>query len=272
MTLYIDSVNFSTATTVYLDSLLSNVAPDGYYSSQGYYRRQVGGKLTSIAMCPSIDTVSVTRNETTGVTFNGNLISNGGDVTAVRGFVYGTSPSPTTANSVVTDTVRSQGTYSLNATILSPEVTNYVRAYSIVFGQTIYGDQLSFTSSYCVNWTAANEGNIKMSSVGYIDFSAILAGRTIAPGPVSVGTITGFTIAGMTPFVLSTPISMTFTASKAQWNTVALTPVVTDKVLTSLTYSVEVTCTNGDDLPAISETTNTNVIAGQLTSSFNNCI
>ena len=270
MTLYIDSVNFSTATTVYLDSLLSNVAPDGYYSSQGYYRRQVGGKLTDIAMCPSIDTVSVTRNETTGITFNGNLISNGGDVTAVRGFVYGTSPSPTTANSVVTDTVRSQGTYSLNVTILSPEVTNYVRAYSIVFGQTIYGDQLSFTSSYCVNWTAANEGNIRMSTAGYIDFSAILAGRTIAPGPVSVGTITGYVIAGVGTFTCSIP--MTFTASKAQWNTNTL-PVVTDKVLTSLTYSVEVTCTNSDDLPAISETTNAAVTPGiQLTSLFNNCI
>ena len=54
MNLYIDSENFSTATTVYLDSLLSEVAPDGYYSDNTDYRRQVDGKLTDIVACPTL--------------------------------------------------------------------------------------------------------------------------------------------------------------------------------------------------------------------------
>ena len=155
MTVYIDSANFSTATTVYLDSLLTTVAPDGYYSSNGYYRQQVDGKLVDILPCVVIDTVSITNVGQTTATFNGNLIDNGGDVNAIRGFVYGTSTNPTTANTVVTDLVSGAGTYSLNVTGLTPVVTYYVKAYAIVFGNTVYGDQLNFTTpcSNCVPGT-----------------------------------------------------------------------------------------------------------------------
>jgi len=143
MTVYIDSANFSTATTVYLDSLLTTVAPDGYYSSNGYYRQQVDGKLVDILPCVVIDTVSIINVGQTTATFNGELIGNGGDVNAIRGFVYGTSTNPTTANTVVTDLVKGAGTYSLNVTGLTPGITYYVKAYAIVFGETVYGDQLS---------------------------------------------------------------------------------------------------------------------------------
>ena len=54
MNVYIDSENFSTATTVYLDELLSEIAPDGYYSDNIKYRRQVDGKLTDIIPCPTL--------------------------------------------------------------------------------------------------------------------------------------------------------------------------------------------------------------------------
>lgn len=145
MIVYIDSASFSNATSVFLDELLTIIAPDGYYSDGLYYRQQIGGNLIDLLTCPNIDTVSITEIGETTAIFNGNLINNGGDVNAVRGFVYGTSPNPTTANSVITDTIRAQGTYSLNATGLTPGVTYYVRAYTIVFGETIYGDQLNFT-------------------------------------------------------------------------------------------------------------------------------
>jgi hypothetical protein len=143
MIIYIDSASFSNATSVFLDELLTIIAPDGYYSDGSYYRKQVGGKLIDLLVCPNIDTVSITNVGQTTATFNGNLISNGGDVNAIRGFVYGTSTNPTTANTVVTDLVNGAGTYSLNVTGLTPGITYYVKAYAIVFGETIYGDQLS---------------------------------------------------------------------------------------------------------------------------------
>ena len=155
---YIDSASFSNATSVYLDELLTIIAPDGYYSYNSYYRQQVGGNLIDLLPCVGIDTVSITNVGATTATFNGNITNNSGDVNAVRGFVYGTSTNPTTANSVITDTVTGQGTYSLNATGLTPGVTYYVRAYTIVFGDTIYGDELSFmTVATCIEgWPTTN--------------------------------------------------------------------------------------------------------------------
>jgi hypothetical protein len=144
MIVYIDSASFSNATSVFLDELLTIIASDGYYSDGSYYRQQIGGNLIDLLPCVGIDTVSITSVGETTATFNGNLISDSGDVNAIRGFVYGTSTNPTTANSVITDTVMGQGAYSLNATELTSGVTYYVRAYAIVFGETIYGDQLSF--------------------------------------------------------------------------------------------------------------------------------
>jgi hypothetical protein len=175
MNVYIDSANFSTATTVYLDSLLSEVAPDGYYSSQGYYRRQVDGRLTDTIKCATIDTVSVTSIGETTATFNGELINNGGDVNAIRGFVYDTSPNPTTANSVVTAFVNGAGAYSLNVNLLTSGVTYYVRAYSIVFGNTIYGDELSFTTlgSLVACYRVRGGLDIVPCSDGYDSFAAI---------------------------------------------------------------------------------------------------
>lgn len=54
MIFYIDSVNFSTATTIYLNELLTQVAPDGYYSNGTDYRRQVNGSLIEITPCPQV--------------------------------------------------------------------------------------------------------------------------------------------------------------------------------------------------------------------------
>jgi len=123
--------------------------------------------------------------------------------------------------------------------------------------------------SYCVNWTASNDGNIKMSTTGYIDFTAMLAGRTIMGGGASIGTITGYIIAGMSPFTCS--VSMTFTTSKAQWNTDTL-PVETDKVLTSLIYTVNVVFNNASEYDIIDGQTNAVVIMGQTTSDYNDCV
>jgi len=144
MAYYIDTNDFTTATAVWTNSILTTKATDGYYSFGGNYRQQIDGFLTDLISCSNIDTVSITAIEETTATFNGNLISNGGDISATRGFVYGTSPNPTTANNVLTDTSVGQGLYSLNATGLTSETVYYVKAYAIVFGSTIYGDELNF--------------------------------------------------------------------------------------------------------------------------------
>jgi len=167
MIVYIDSASFSNATSVFLDELLTIIAPDGYYSDDSYYRQQIDGKLIDLLPCVGIYTVSITAVGETTATFNGNLINNGGDVNAIRGFVYGTSTNPTTSNSVITDTVMAQGTYSLNVTGLTTGVTYYVRAYTIVFGETIYGDELNITPPVnSVEWISGDYPPVAYSGGG----------------------------------------------------------------------------------------------------------
>lgn len=164
MIVYIDSASFSNATSVFLDELLTIIAPDGYYSDGLYYRQQISGSLIDLLPCPNIDTVSITAVGETTATFNGDLVNNGGDVNAVRGFVYDTSPNPTTANSVITDTIRGTGVYSLNVTELTSVETYYVRAYSIIFGNTIYGNELIFTTIVIVPCDGtADAGGLELS-------------------------------------------------------------------------------------------------------------
>lgn len=123
--------------------------------------------------------------------------------------------------------------------------------------------------SYCVNWSAANELNITMSTTGYIDFTDILAGRLIDTG-ASSGDVTGYIIAGVGTF--SCEIPMTFTTSQAQWDTDIL-PVETDKVLTSLIYTVNIIFNNATEFDIIDGQTNAIVEPDpQLTSEYNSCV
>jgi len=127
----------------------------------------------------------------------------------------------------------------------------------------------SIPLGYCVNWVADNESNIKMSTQGYVDFTDMLAGRSIHTG-ASTGHITGYVIAGLAP--LTCDIPMSFTSSRATWITDTL-PVVTDKVLTSLIYTVNIIFTDASEFDIIDEQTNAIVEPDpQITSAYNSCI
>ena len=134
--------------------------------------------------------------------------------------------------------------------------------------RTTMGEEIP-VESYCVTWEAHNLGNIKMSTTGFLDFTDILAGRTILDSPASVGTITGYIIVGMGTFSCSIP--MTFTTSRAEWNTNTL-PVVTDKVLTSLIYSVEIIFNDASEYSIVDGQTNAIVEEGiQIDVYYNSC-
>jgi hypothetical protein len=50
-TYYINTLNFSTATAVWINSSLTTKAPDGYYVFNGEYRQQVNGLLQTLTSC-----------------------------------------------------------------------------------------------------------------------------------------------------------------------------------------------------------------------------
>jgi len=54
-TYYFDGASFIDSTTLYTDSALSIIAPDGWYNIGGIYRKLQGGVLQSIINCPACD-------------------------------------------------------------------------------------------------------------------------------------------------------------------------------------------------------------------------
>jgi hypothetical protein len=63
---YIDTQDFSTATAIWTDSILTTKAPDGYYSFDFNYRRQFNGLLQTIGSCstpppPDVPSISITN-------------------------------------------------------------------------------------------------------------------------------------------------------------------------------------------------------------------
>lgn len=53
VTYYFDGASFTDSTTLYTDSNLTIVAPDGWYNVGGIYRQMSGGVLLSVINCPS---------------------------------------------------------------------------------------------------------------------------------------------------------------------------------------------------------------------------
>jgi hypothetical protein len=54
-TFYLNAANLSLATSVYLNSILSNLAPDGFYSDGTISREQSGGILLAATTCPACE-------------------------------------------------------------------------------------------------------------------------------------------------------------------------------------------------------------------------
>ena len=76
----------------------------------------------------------------------GVITSDGGQDITVRGVCWSTSPNPTTANDT---TINGSGTgvFTSSVTGLQAATTYYVRAYAVNINGTVYGDELSFTTT-----------------------------------------------------------------------------------------------------------------------------
>ncbi|MDR0983137.1 MAG: hypothetical protein LBM07_07875 [Culturomica sp.] len=111
---------------------------------------------------PTVSTQAVTdRNVAAGTaTFNGTILTLGDLAYTERGFVYATTTNPTLDDTEIvvsgTDTVA----FNANATGLTEGNTYYVRAYATNSKGTVYGNQVSFDFSNCVDFTDSRDGQI----------------------------------------------------------------------------------------------------------------
>ena len=94
----------------------------------------------------SITTIAVTSITGTTAISGGNITNDGGTLITQRGICYSTSPSPTTANTIIISGSGS-GTFTSNLTFLSANITYFVRAYATNSSGTAYGNEVSFTTT-----------------------------------------------------------------------------------------------------------------------------
>ncbi len=95
---------------------------------------------------PTLTTTEVTNIQGIVATSGGNITDDGGLAITARGVCWSTTPSPTLANFHTTNG-NGAGSFYSYMTGLSMSTTYYVRAYATNSFVTVYGNQLSFTTT-----------------------------------------------------------------------------------------------------------------------------
>ena len=96
---------------------------------------------------PIVTTQNASNIGEVTATANGNITSVGGANVRHRGFCWNSTGTPTTQDSVTSETGSfGTGAFSAPITGLSSEATYYVRAYAINSNDIAYGEQVSFTT------------------------------------------------------------------------------------------------------------------------------
>ncbi len=120
------------------------------------------GWIFSFAPIPIAVTGAISAITKTTATAGGEITSDGGEMITERGFVWDTSPSPTTLNSKVI-VAGELGIYIGALTGLSPGTTYYVRAYASNIAGTGYGSNVVFE-------TLSDQTRVGALDSGFTDF------------------------------------------------------------------------------------------------------
>jgi len=127
----------SISTTYYVRAYATTSAGTGYGEQVSFTTRNG---------IPTVTTIQVTSIGSGWAYSGGNIIDDGGLSVTTRGVCWSTSSSPTLANSHTTNG-SGAGSFFSYMTGLTMSTTYYVRAYATNSFVTVYGNQLSFTTS-----------------------------------------------------------------------------------------------------------------------------
>jgi uncharacterized protein (TIGR02145 family) len=94
----------------------------------------------------SLETIPVSNISSTSVFTGGNITNDGGSTVTHRGIAWSLSPNPTTADNASLNG-SGLGSYVSQLTGLMSNTTYYIRAYAINSAGTVYGNELSFTTT-----------------------------------------------------------------------------------------------------------------------------
>ena len=161
------------STTYYVRSYAINTAGTSYSSEISF--------TTGARSLPTLTTTTaITAITGTTASSGGNVTSSGNDLLTARGVCWGTSSNPTIANSKTTDGTTT-GTYTSSLTGLIASTVYYVRAYATNSVGTVYGNELSFTS------TATLQGSLSFNGTNqYLSLPGTSPGLTFGTGAFTV--------------------------------------------------------------------------------------
>lgn len=138
----------SASTTYYTRAYAINSAGIGYGSVLSI-------STTTAISCPILSTTALSSITATTASSGGNITSDGGSSVTARGVCWDTSPNPTISLSTKTSNGTGTGSFTSSVTGLTSGVTYYLKAYATNSAGTCYGNELTFTATYCPVITTA---------------------------------------------------------------------------------------------------------------------
>lgn len=134
-------------------SSMTGLTPGTLYHVRAYATNTVGTAygedVTFVAyQMPAVTTSAVTDIMSTTATGNGNVTVLGVPNPTQRGVVWSTSANPTTADNKTADgPVGATGAFTSSMTGLTPGTLYHVRAYAVSAAGTVYGEDVTFTTT-----------------------------------------------------------------------------------------------------------------------------
>ncbi len=109
---------------------------------------------------PTVSTGTATSVTDTSASLSGEVTDTGGEALMERGFVYGTSSNPTTADNKKVASGTGIGSISESITGLQDNTTYYFRAYATNSAGTAYGANKSFKTDKTINLPEIETGDV----------------------------------------------------------------------------------------------------------------
>ncbi len=138
-------------------SFSSNVS--GLVANQAYYVRAYAKNTVGVAygndvffttgsLQTEVSTSAATNISAVAATLNGTITVEGSPAYTEKGFCYNTTGNPTISNNKVIVTGSGIGAFSKEINNLQYNTTYHVKAYAIQNGQPIYGNEITFSTSW----------------------------------------------------------------------------------------------------------------------------
>ncbi len=141
---------------------------------------KISGTPQAAGVSPVVSTDSVGSITANGATAYGNISNVGDPAITVSGFCWSTSSNPTIADSKTTNGGTSVGAITGSLSSLLPGTTYHIRAYATNSYQTVYGTDVSFTTTSSVPVVST----AKVTDIGVSD--ATCGGTITADGGSAV--------------------------------------------------------------------------------------